>query len=62
MEITKIGLLLDLRDYYSYKLSLHAADILLTTSKPGHEMHFSENRQKRAIVDDLILEAEGADK
>lgn len=58
MEITKLGLLLDLHDYYIFRLTQHAADFLLTASKPGHEMHFSEIKQKLSIVDELILEAE----
>jgi len=62
MEITKLGLLLELRDYYDFKLGLHATAYTHTDSKPGHEMHFNENKQKLDIVDGLILEAEGADE
>ena len=62
MEITRMGLLLDLREYYTFRLTQHAKDFLLTESKPGHETHFSENRQKLAIIDELILEAEGTDE
>ena len=59
MEITKLGLLLELRDYYDFKLGQHATAYTHTDSKPGHEVHFSENKQRLAIVDELILEAEG---
>ena len=62
MEITKLGLLLELRDYYDFKLGLHTTSYTRTDSKPGHETHFSENKQKLAILDALILEAEGADE
>ena len=58
MEITKLGLLLDLHEYFTFRLTQSAADILLTTSKPGYEMHFSESKQRLSIVDELILEAE----
>ena len=58
MEITKLRLLLELRDYYDFKLGLHATAYTHTDSKPGHEMHFNENKQKLAIVDELIAEAE----
>jgi len=61
MEITKLELLLDLHEYYTFRLTQHAADFLLTASKPGHELHFSESKQKLSIVDELILEAEGMD-
>ena len=62
MKITKLELLLDLREYYTFRLSQHAADFLLTVSKPGHEMHFDESKQKLSIVDELILEAEGVEE
>ena len=62
MEITKLGLLLELRDYYDFKLGLHATAYTHTDSKPGHEVHFSENKQRLAIVDELIIEAEGTDE
>ena len=58
MEITKLGLLLELRDYYDFKLGLHATAYTHTDGKPGHEMHFSESKQKLSIVDELIGEAE----
>ena len=61
MEITKLELLLDLHEYYTFRLTQHAADFLLTASKPGHELHFSESKQKLSIVNELILEAEGMD-
>ena len=62
MEITRIGLLLDLHEYYTFRLTQHARDFLLTESKPGHEIHFSENKQRLAIIDELILEAEGKEE
>jgi len=62
MEITKLGLLLELRDYYDFKLGLHATAYTHMDSKPGHEAHFSENKQKLAIVDELIREEEGTDE
>ena len=62
MEITKMGLLLDWHEYYIFRLTQHAADFLLTASKPGHEMHFNETKQKLAIVDELIAEAEGEEE
>jgi len=62
MKITKMGLLLDLHDYYTFRLTQHAADFMLTASKPGHEMHFNESKQKLSIIDGLIGEAEGMDK
>ena len=62
MEITKMGLLLDWHEYYTFRLTQHAADFLLTTSKPGHEMHFNETKQKLSFVDELIAEAEGTDE
>jgi len=61
MEITRLSLMLDLHDYYTFRLTQHAADFMLTASKPGHEMHFSETKQKLSIMDELILEAEGAE-
>ena len=54
MTITKMGLLLDLHEYYTFRLTQHAADFLLTASKPGHETYFNDNRQRLAIVDELI--------
>ena len=62
MEITRKTLLLDLYEYYSFRLTQHAADFMLTASKPGHEIHFTENKQKLSIVDELILEAEGKEE
>jgi len=62
MEITRLSLLLDLRDYYTFRLTQHAADFLLTASKPGHETHFTETKQRLAIIDELILEAEGTEE
>jgi len=62
MNITRLGLLLDLREYYTFRLTQHASDFLLTVSKPGHEMHFSENKQKLSIIDELILEVEGMEE
>ena len=59
MTITKLGFLLSLRDYYDFRIGQHATDYMHTASKPGHEIHFSENKQKLSIVDELILEAEG---
>jgi len=58
LTITKMGLLLDLYDYYTFRLTQHAANIQLTASKPGHEMHFIESKQKLSIIDELIGEAE----
>jgi len=58
MTITKMGLLLDLHDYYTFRLTQHAADFMLTASKPGHEIHFDESKQKLSIIDELIGEAE----
>lgn len=60
MEITKTGLLLDLHEYYTFRLTQHAADFMLTAAKPGHEMHFNESKQKLSIVNELISEMEGA--
>jgi len=62
MTITKMGLLLDLHDYYTFRLTQHAADFMLTASKPGHETHFDESKQKLAIIDELIGEAEGKEE
>jgi len=62
MEITKLGLLLDLHEYYTFRLTQHAADFMLTASKPGHEIHFNESKQKLSIIDELIGEAEGTDE
>ena len=59
VEITRLGLLLDLREYYTFRLTQHAKDFLLTVCKPGHELHFSETKQKLTIIDELIIEAEG---
>lgn len=58
MNITKLGLLLELRDYYDFKLGRHAADYMHKASKPGHETYFNESKQKLSIVDELILEQE----
>jgi len=60
MNITKISLLLDLRDYYSFQAGQHAANYMLKASKPGHETHFNESKQRLTIIDELILEAEEA--
>ena len=62
MEITRLSLLLDLHEYYTFRLTQHAADFMLTASKPGHETHFTETKQKLSIVDELILEAEGKEE
>ena len=59
MEICRMSLLLDLREYYTFRLTQHAADFMLTAARTGHETHFNENKQRLTIVDDLILEAEG---
>ena len=59
MTITKLNLLLYLRDLFHFELSQHATDYMLTASKPGHEHHFNENRQKIAIMDELITVIEG---
>jgi len=58
MNITKLGLLLDLHAYYTFRLTQHAADYMLRTSKPGHEMHFGETKQKLAIINKIIAEVE----
>jgi len=60
MEITKLGLLLSLRDYYHFQLGQHATDFMMTASRPGHEHHYSECKQKVAIMDELITEQEEA--
>ena len=60
MEITKLGLLLELRDYYDFKLGQSATDFMRTACKPGHETHFNENKQRLSIVDELITEQEAA--
>jgi len=53
-----MSLLHDLYEYYTFRLTQHAADFMLTASKPGHEIHFTETKQKLSIVDELILEVE----
>lgn len=59
MELTKIGLLLELRDYYHFTMGQHATDYMQTTSKPGYEAFFNDNRQRLALMDELITEQEG---
>jgi hypothetical protein len=59
MEITKLGLLLDLHEYYTFQLTQHAADFMLTASKPGHEQHFNDSKQRLNIIDGFIAEQEG---
>lgn len=59
MDITKLSLLLGLRDYYHFQLGQHAADFMLGTSKPGHEQYFVDSKRRLAIVDELITTIEG---
>ncbi|MCL2194413.1 MAG: hypothetical protein FWB76_00460 [Oscillospiraceae bacterium] len=59
MNITKMGPLLDLHDYYTFRLAQHATDYMLKASKRGHELHFDETKQKLAIINEIIAEVEG---
>jgi hypothetical protein len=59
MEITKISMLLQLRDYYSFRLGQHATDYTQTASKPGHEQYFADCKRQLEVLDELITEQEG---
>ena len=60
MEITKIGLLLELRDFYDFLLGQHATSYTHKASKPGHETYFNDIRKRLALTDELITEQEAA--
>jgi len=56
MNASKLGLLLELRDFYDFLLGQHATDYTHKASTPGHELYFNDIRQRLALTDELITE------